>query len=138
MSAVAERPQRAAISAGQAWAPAAVTITAAGLSLARLAATGDPFRTVWGEDGTVFLAEAQDDPAGSIITTYAGYAHLAPRLVALAGSMLPVSWWAALATLTSVAAVGALAGFVFVAAKRVTGRTRAALVAAAGLPLAGA
>lgn len=38
----------------------------------------------WAEDGTIFLAQALNDPVGSVFTTYAGYLHLIPRLVTLA------------------------------------------------------
>src|SRR6266516_3366799 len=39
--------------------------------------------TVWAEDGTVFLADAVNrSPLDALATSYAGYYHLLPRLLA--------------------------------------------------------
>jgi hypothetical protein len=38
----------------------------------------------WAEDGKIFLQQALTDPYGSILTPYAGYLHIVPRLVTLA------------------------------------------------------
>ena len=68
--------------------------------------------TVWAEDGQVFLSQAVLDPVGSLVTSYAGYYHVLPRLLAVTIAQLPASWAAAAlalsaALITSVFAVAA-------------------------------
>jgi hypothetical protein len=39
-------------------------------------------RTLWGEDGAIFINQAREFGFSSLWITYAGYFHLYPRLVA--------------------------------------------------------
>jgi len=89
-----------------------------------------PWRVLWAEDGTVFLEQALDSPfLQTLGTTYAGYLHVVPRLLAE-----PASWFApdaAAAILATSAALTAslLAAFVWVASRSVfTTRSVRALV----------
>jgi hypothetical protein len=51
--------------------------------------------TLWAEDGAIFLQQAIDlGFLEGLTRTYAGYLHLAPRLLAEAVSWLPIAWWA--------------------------------------------
>jgi hypothetical protein len=61
----------------------------AGVLLERQA--GDPpWHTLWAEDGRVFLPDALAHPLSSLVTPYAGYLQLVPRLIADgAGHLLP-------------------------------------------------
>ncbi|CCQ14414.1 putative uncharacterized protein [Rhodococcus sp. AW25M09] len=46
---------------------------------------------LFAEDGQIFLAEAHNDGIAAIITPYAGYLHVIPRLVAALLEPLPVT-----------------------------------------------
>ncbi len=67
---------------------------------------------VWAEDGSIFLAQAEAlGPAEAIGRSYAGYAHLVPRLLAEVAAALPVAWAAVVFSLAAAlvtAAAGAL------------------------------
>lgn len=109
-------------------------MTCSGLVLARLLLTGYPFDAMWAEDGRVFFAGA--DRLSSFAETYAGYAHTLPRVLAFLGrAALPIGSWAPYAVLASSAVVGALAAFVYAAARATTGSTAVAAGAAAALAL---
>jgi hypothetical protein len=113
--------------------PIIAALAAASLVLARLFTSGNPFDEMWAEDGKIFLAQAGH--LSSFAETYAGYAHTLPRVLALLGHQLPVAYWASYAVLASSLVVGALAAFVFAAAREVTRSAAAAVVAAASLAL---
>ena len=50
-------------------------------------------RTVWAEDGTIFLQQASDAPLPEVVGhTYAGYLHVVPRLLTQPATWLPMSW----------------------------------------------
>ena len=66
--------------------------------------------SLWGEDGYVFLKGAREHGAASVLDRYAGYLHLVPRLVALAGRPLPLTWQPGL-----YAAAGSTLGLAFYA-----------------------
>jgi hypothetical protein len=51
---------------------------------------------IWAEDGPVFFLQARVDGASAILTPYAAYLHLVPRLIAALGSLLDPSWIPAL------------------------------------------
>lgn len=56
----------------------------------------DPLEHVFGEDGFVYLADAQgNDGLSSLTTAYNGYLQVSSRLVAAAVAGLPVDWYAA-------------------------------------------
>ncbi|WP_147451421.1 hypothetical protein [Corallococcus llansteffanensis] len=66
---------------------------------------------LWAEDGTLFLADALEHGPGATFMPYAGYLHVAPRLLAWGLSLLPIEGFAlglALVTLGIDAAVFAL------------------------------
>ena len=71
-------------------ATVAAIAAAAGLLLLRQA--GVPaWRTLWGEDGYVFLPQALAHPGASLLRPYAGYLQLVPRLIADGVALLPLS-----------------------------------------------
>ncbi|HEY6279392.1 MAG TPA: hypothetical protein VIX86_24030 [Streptosporangiaceae bacterium] len=79
----------------------AAWLTAAGLDAAAIAAgagllllrqSGVPsWRTLWGEDGYVFLPQALAHPLASLLSPYAGYLQLVPRLIADGVTLLPLT-----------------------------------------------
>lgn len=101
----------------------------------RLLLGGFGFDTVWAEDGRVFLRDIHNHGWTSLGWTYAGYAHGLPRLLALAGSALPLESYALFTAAAGIIAVGALAAFVFVASANLLGSERWALVPALGMGL---
>lgn len=114
-------------------------VAGAGAALARQRGPG-ALDTVWAEDGAVFLAQAHDLGAGSILEPFAGYLHLVPRLAAAGASALPLG--AADTAFAGVAAVaaGACAVFVFRASSSHVRSLGARIACAAPLvvsPLAG-
>ncbi|WP_058726840.1 hypothetical protein [Curtobacterium luteum] len=78
-------------------------------------------RTVWAEDGGVFLRERVADGPWDLLQPYAGYLHLVPRLVVDAAWALPVERYALALSLGSCCVVGAAAALVFVLARPVVG-----------------
>lgn len=50
------------------------------------------YAAIWAEDGKVFLKQAFEIGWVSLFYPYDGYFHTLPRLIALAGSWLPISW----------------------------------------------
>lgn len=86
------------------------------LRLGRVAA-----RTVWAEDGGVFLRERVADGPWDLLQPYAGYLHLVPRLVVDVAWALPVERYAIALSLGSCCVVGAAAALVFVLARDVVG-----------------
>jgi hypothetical protein len=69
---------------------AAAIAAAAGLLLLRQA--GVPaWRTIWGEDGYLFLPQALAHPLTSLLWPYAGYLQLVPRLIADGVTLLPLT-----------------------------------------------
>jgi hypothetical protein len=76
-----------------AW-PVWTLVLAAGSIVALLRVDwGRPLQTVWGEDGAVFLSEAESMSTQDVLLhPYAGYAHMVPRLVAEIATVLPLSW----------------------------------------------
>jgi hypothetical protein len=114
-------------------APVAVGALTAAVILGRLFATGDPLDRMWAEDGKNFLANG--DRWSSFIDSYAGYGHLVLRTLGFVGAHLPVPYWAAYAVVAATLVVSALAGFVYTAARELTGSVPAAVVAALALSL---
>jgi hypothetical protein len=71
---------------------ASALILGAGVSLLRQRGPG-ALDTLWAEDGEVFLQEAWVDPSpAGWLRGYAGYLHLAPRMLASLAAALPVDW----------------------------------------------
>jgi hypothetical protein len=50
-----------------------------------------PWRTIWAEDGRVFLVDAHAEPLRHVVLgSYAGYAHVVPRVIASIAVHLPI------------------------------------------------
>jgi hypothetical protein len=86
--------------------------------------------TVWAEDGQIFLTEAVGKDLGALTTSYAGYFHAIPRLLAAPIALLPADW-AGVALATSAALVTALFALVVfqLSAEFLPGRLSRAIVA---------
>jgi hypothetical protein len=70
----------------------AAAAIAAGAGLLLLRQSGVPaWRTMWGEDGYVFLPQALAHPLPSLLWPYAGYLQLVPRLIADGVTLLPLT-----------------------------------------------
>lgn len=92
--------------------------------------------TVYAEDGTVFLADAVAVPLASLVSPYAGYFHLGPRLLALLIAQFPGSAAAALLALSAAAVTASLAVVVYVAAAGHFSSTTARVLVAAPVVVA--
>jgi hypothetical protein len=68
---------------------------------------------LWAEDGAIFFVGADVDGARAIITPYAGYYHLLPRLLAAAIAPAPAAWIPALYSAASITVVLLLAAAFF-------------------------
>lgn len=119
-------PRRDALVAGGLMAGLAV------LSLARQA--GIPaLDSVWAEDGPVFLVPAARDGVWAALTTsYAGYLHLLPRLLAEVAAQVPLRWTAVVLSLVAAVVTGA-SGALVEAASAGHVRSRAVRVTLASL-----
>jgi hypothetical protein len=101
------------------WRTAAVALAAVAggtaISLLRQPGAG-ALDTVWAEDGQVFLGQAvTDGPLGALSTSYAGYFHVVPRLVAGLAALAPAGAAAALLAIGAALLVAAIAVLVYVA-----------------------
>lgn len=93
--------------------PLLVAVVAGVIAYARLPEVSR--RTVWAEDGAVFLS--QIDTEGVVATLfrpYDGYLHVIPRLVADLVSLAPIEKWALGLTIGSCAIAAAVSALVFV------------------------
>ena len=117
------------------WLPATAGSAVTLVLLGRLLLAGPAFDHVWAEDGAIFYADAVEQGPSSLFYTYAGYAHVVPRLIALVGGVLPQTAYAALAVASSLAVTGLLAAFVQYAALRLTDSIPASLVAGSAFAL---
>lgn len=92
----------------------AVAVCAA-VSLLRTSGTG-PFQSVFEEDARDVLTDALDtSTAKALIEPIAGYYVLAPRLLGEFATLFPVSWMAAVLSVSSAVICGLLAVLVYVA-----------------------
>ncbi|WP_213456054.1 hypothetical protein [Rhizomonospora bruguierae] len=101
------------------WRAIALALAAAAagtaISLARQPGAG-ALDTVWAEDGQVFLGQAVDNgPLPALGTSYAGYYHVVPRLVAGLASLAPAGAAAAVLAVTAALLVAATAVLVHTA-----------------------
>ncbi len=95
------------------WVLAAILVGGTAVGLLRLPphAWRD---VVWAEDGSIFLAQAEAlGPAEAIGRSYAGYAHLVPRLLAEVAAALPVAWAAVVFSLGAALVTAAAAAVVY-------------------------
>lgn len=73
-----------------------------------------PGQFIWAEDGTIFLHDAALAPLGdTVLSPYAGYAHLVPRTVASFVELFPLERWPLGLAAVSAAIRAALAIFVW-------------------------
>lgn len=93
------------------------TAVVAGTALLRQA--GEPaWRTIWAEDGRVFLSQALSLPfARTLVTPHAGYVQLYARLIAGAAALFPLRDAALFLALTGAFSLGVLSCGVFHMAK---------------------
>ena len=76
--------------------------------------------TLWAEDGRNFLQAASDHGlADTVLTPYAGYLHVVPRIIAGVVVTLPIAWWALAMTAASCLIAGGVAVVVFICARDV-------------------
>jgi hypothetical protein len=98
-------------------------------------------RTVWAEDGSVFLNDAlRHGLAHNVVQPYAGYVDFGPRLLGQLAAALPIGWAAGLFAVSAALVVSLVSAYVYVATGAVLGSRvlRATLAAlAALLPAAG-
>ncbi|GAA4434434.1 hypothetical protein [Phytohabitans houttuyneae] len=106
---------------------------AAGTALGLLRQPGaGALDTIWAEDGGVFLAEAvRQGPFDALVTSYAGYFHAVPRLMAAVATLFPAGAASTVLALQAALAVSLLAVLVFVASgSHLTGTLSRVLVSA--------
>lgn len=53
-----------------------------------------PTRSIYYEDGAIFLQDGLDEGLRSVATPYAGYLHVVPRWIAVAVAQFDLDWWA--------------------------------------------
>jgi hypothetical protein len=93
----------------------AAILAGAVVSLARQPGIG-ALDTVWAEDGQIFLTGAVNDSLPeALATSYAGYFHLVPRLLAELAAATPASWDALVIAVSAAAVTAVLAVLVYVA-----------------------
>lgn len=101
---------------GRAVAGAVVAVLAAAVvGLLRQPGAG-ALDTIWAEDGSVFLAQAAaDGPVAALFTSYAGYFHVVPRLLAALAVAVPAEAAAPVLAVSAALCAALLALLVFVA-----------------------
>jgi hypothetical protein len=111
-----ERPPGRTTPLQVAWAVAAVVVATA-LGLARTGGPG-PFDTLWAEDGSHFLADADNlSFVRALTTSFNGYWHAIPRLLASVAPLFPVRDGPAILSVEAALVTSVLALFVFVASR---------------------
>lgn len=84
-------PPAAPLSAGRVLLGAVLAVAGVAVVLLRLG--GDPLSFVWAEDGGIFLERALNASVpDAVLSNYAGYLHLVPRLLAELAAALPIGW----------------------------------------------
>lgn len=72
--------------------------------------------TIWAEDGGIFLGEAvREGPFSALVTSYAGYYHLVPRLLAMVAAAFPADLASEVLAIEAAVVVALLAVLVYVA-----------------------
>jgi hypothetical protein len=119
------------ISLGGGLLAATAVLAGTAVCLARQPGAG-ALDTVWAEDGAVFLADAVSKPAaGALATSYAGYFHLGPRLLAEVAAMAPAGAAAAVLAVGAALVTAAVAVLVYLASAAHLPSRTARVVAAA-------
>jgi hypothetical protein len=94
---------------------AVALLVAAGIGLLRQPGAG-ALNTVWAEDGSIFLSQATGRGVlHALVTSYGGYYHLVPRLLAGLASLAPASAAAAILATSAALCVAGVAILVYVA-----------------------
>jgi hypothetical protein len=108
-----------------------LVLAGAGLSLFRTTGTG-PLQSVWEEDARDILNDALNLPVGQVLfKPVAGYYVVGPRLLGAVAALFPVSWAAAVLSISAALIIAALALQVYVASgPHVNNRLAQVLVAA--------
>lgn len=110
---------------------ALAVLAGAAVSLARQPGIG-ALDTIWAEDGQVFLADAVNRSLPDALTTsYAGYFHTGPRLLAELAALAPAGWAAAVLAGSAAVVTAGLAVLVYVASAAHLRSTVARVAAAA-------
>jgi hypothetical protein len=90
-------------------------LAAAAVSLARQPGAG-ALRTVWAEDGAIFLSQASTrGTLPALVHSYGGYYHTVPRLLAGLATLAPVRAAPAILSVSAALCVGAVAVLVYFA-----------------------
>ena len=98
-------------------AVAAVAVCAA-VSLSRQRGPG-ALDTIWAEDGTIFLQTVLTDASPHRwLDAYAGYMHLAPRMIASVSALFPLEWVSIVLSGGAALAIGAVALIVYGATRQ--------------------
>jgi len=93
---------------------AASAMWALATAICWLRMSGPERDAIWEEDGAVFIGDWLNRPSPwLIVTPYAGYVNLIPRLTQLIVQLMPVADWAILTTAASCAVVGLVGGIAF-------------------------
>lgn len=110
---------------------AGAVLAGSALSLWRQPGAG-ALDTIWAEDGAIFLASAAGPaPAAALVTSYAGYLHTIPRLLAPLAALATPGAAAGVLAVTAAVTTALLAVLVYVAsADHLTGRLSRFLAAA--------
>ncbi|BCB87379.1 hypothetical protein Psuf_046920 [Phytohabitans suffuscus] len=128
-------PARAETTRPARWRGVAIgaAAVAAGTALGLLRQPGaGALDTIWAEDGGIFLAEAvRQGPFDALVTSYAGYFHFVPRLMAAIATLFPAGAASTVLALQAALAVSLLAVLVYVASgSHLTGTLSRVLVSA--------
>ncbi len=103
---------------------------ATALHLARQRGVG-AWESLWAEDGSVFLTDANRDFAGTFFAQNGGYVHLVPRILAGVAALFPVEDAAIVMALAGSTVVALTSAFVYFASGAVLRSQSARLVLAA-------
>ncbi len=106
-------PQRATLS-GSPRIALLIGLIAAGAAIALFRTPRSMWNLLWAEDGAVFVSQALREGPGAIVTAYAGYLHVVPRLAAEAALLFPLPIVPALITVSAALIVSLLACACFV------------------------
>jgi hypothetical protein len=91
-------------------------VLVAAATAVQMARRSEPAATeaLFAEDGKIFLADALSETTPSpLLDSYAGYIHVAPRLIGDVASVLPLEWAPTVMALLTTLAVAVLAVFVY-------------------------
>ena len=116
-----EDPARPATGVFRVWVAASVwVVTATVLQLVR--SPGRPlWRSVWAEDGNVFLNDAIAQPLGSIFKSHAGYSQFMARLLGSLAAVLPLEDAAATFAVAGCLVVSILSVYVYFSSRSILG-----------------